>query len=164
MQLFTIMKLFVRNPYIHFLSDFRDTESLKGCCFLPKTACDTKTCEIDICYRLMKDWVSPVSFQVPRKSTDLFQSDLYPDTIANIPSMTSAEYMAPGHPNKNPIKRSMKPGTSVATMAASIGPASISSSSSSSATSDLQKAIEALNAATARIKELEEEVTKLKAK
>jgi len=144
-------------PYIHFLSDFRDSESTKGCCFLPKTSCDTKTCEIGICYRVMRDWISPVSFQVPRKSADLFQSDIYPDTNAPIPSMTAAEYFS--GVNKSPTKRSMKPGTtSVATMAASIGPGA-----SSSSTSDLQKAIEALNAATSRIKELEDEVTRLKA-
>jgi len=151
------------DPYVHFLSDFRDTESTKGCCFLPKTSCDTKTCEIGICLRVMKDWISPISFQVPRKSADLFQSDIYPDTYAGVATMTAAEYLAGG--NKAAMKRSMKPGTSVATMAASIGPgASSGFSSSTPSSSDLQKALDALNAATTRIKELEEEITKLKAK
>jgi hypothetical protein len=155
-------------PYVHFLSDFRDNESMKGACFLPKTACDTKTCEVAIAYRLMKDWVSPVSFQVPRKS-DLFQTDLFPDTYAGVPSMSADEWKSGD--NKVPAKKSMKPGESTKSVAskpefkAAASSGSSSSSSSAAAASapasggksaaELQRE---LDAAMARIRDLEAQV------
>jgi len=158
-------------PYVHFLSDFRDNESLKGACFLPKAACDTKTCEIDVCFRVMRDWISPVSFIVPRKS-DLFQGDIYPDTYAGIPSMTAGEWASGA--NKPVVLRSMKPGTKppsageykfLGNSAAeyTTGTATTSSSSSSSGSSNPSEA-STLAAALAKIKELEEEIAKLKTK
>jgi len=142
-------------PYVHFLSDFRDTESTKGCCFLPKSVVDTKCCEIDICYRVMKDWVSPVSFQVPRKQ-EQFQSDLYPDTYAGVPSMTAEEYMS--GQNKPVIKKSMKPGASVV---ATPSTTPFNAAPLSKPNSEVQRELDLANQ---RIKELEEEVAKLKAK
>jgi len=88
------------------LSEFRDNESSKGGCFLPKSACDTKICEVAIFYRLLKDWVSPVSFTVPRKS-EMFQSDIFPDTYAG-PSYVASEYSGIKGDWKHPSKRSMK--------------------------------------------------------
>jgi len=87
------------------LSEFRDNEAAKGGCFLPKSSCDTKICEVAIFYRLLKDMVSPVSFTVPRKS-EVFQSDIFPDTYAG-PSHTAKEYSSI-HEFKAPAKRSMK--------------------------------------------------------
>jgi len=155
------------DPFIHFLSDFRDNESVKGGCFLPKAACDVKSCEIGNCYRVMKDWISPVSFQVPRKS-DLFQSDLYPDTYAGVPSMTAADWTS--GENKPIIKRSMKPGSVVPSGGAAAeskfntGSSSSSSSSSDSSSSGPSASAgdAALQSALARIKELESELAKLK--
>jgi len=153
------------DPCVHFLTDFRDNESMKGACFLPKSSCDTKSCEIAICYRLMKDWVSPVSFQVPRKS-DLFQADIFPDTYSGVPVMTAAEWIEGG--NKAPQKKSMKPGDAAKSVAAKVEFKMASSSGSSSASapaaaatsggksaSELQRD---LDAAMQRIKELEAQV------
>jgi len=89
------------------LSEFRDNESAKGGCFLPKSACDTKICEVAIFYRLLKDWVSPVSFTVPRKS-EMFQSDIFPDTYAGPSYHSAGEYMGLKGDWKHPSKRSMK--------------------------------------------------------
>jgi coronin-1B/1C/6 len=97
------------DPFIFALSEFRDNESSKGCCFIPKTAVDVKACEISVALRVMRDWISPVSFQVPRKS-DIFQGDLYPDTYAG-KAMLSADEWLSGQ-DKAPAKRSMKPGAS----------------------------------------------------
>jgi len=156
------------DPYIHFLSDFRDTESTKGLCFMPKTSCDTKTCEIAICYRVMKDWVSPVSFQVPRKS-DVFQNDIFPETYAGIASQTADEYFAGA--DKPAIKRSMRPGAAPATggvetkFSVSSTHAPAPHSTPSHAASHPPTASNAeLSAALNRIKELEEELAALKAK
>jgi coronin-1B/1C/6 len=95
-------------PYLHALSEFRDTNSQQGVAWLPKRACDTTKCEIAVCLRLMKDSIVPISFQVPRKS-DLFQKDLFPDAYAGAPSMEAKEYFK--GENRPPKLKSMKPGT-----------------------------------------------------
>lgn len=43
------------DPYVHFLSEFRDNSSQKGICWLPKRAMDTTKCEVAVACRLMKD-------------------------------------------------------------------------------------------------------------
>jgi len=157
-------------PFVHALSEFRDIESTKGGCFLPKALCDTTKCEVAICYRVMKDWISPVSFQVPRKS-EMFQGDIFPDTYAGRPSSTADEYAA--GTNKAPLKRSMKPGAAQDAKAAATNfmkadakaqpaaaPAAQNAPAPSADTAQLQKD---LDIAHARIKELEAENAKLKA-
>jgi len=120
------------DPYLFFLTDFRDTEATKGVCFLPKTVCDTKLCEIAVCYRLMKEWISPVSFQVPRK-TENFASDIFPDTYAGVAAMSGSEWMAGA--NKPIIKRSMKPGTVAPTSTVSTSVSTTASTSASTSAS-----------------------------
>jgi len=161
-------------PHVHALAEFRDTESTKGACFLPKSLMDTKICEVAIMYRVMKDAIMPVSLQVPRKS-ELFQGDIYPDTNACKPVATGEEYFA--GTNRQPLKKSMKPGSAAPDSKVAVStnfqkapeakaaPSSSSSSSSSAAAAgptvaELQKE---LAAAQARIKELEDQVNKLKA-
>jgi coronin-1B/1C/6 len=95
------------DQYCFSLADFRDNESSKGGCFLPKTACDVLKSEIAIFYRLMRDWVSPISFVVPRKS-DQFQADLFPDTYHG-PAHEAKEYEHIAGKEKPFVKRSMKP-------------------------------------------------------
>lgn len=156
-------------PYVHFLSEFRDNESTKGACFLPKTMCDTTKCEVAICYRVMKDHVSPISFCVPRKS-EMFQADIFPDTYAYKPVMTADEYASGA--NKAPLKKSMKPGAAGPTggvstdskfssdnKSAAAPAASAAAPAGGQSVAQLQAALDAANA---RIKELEAEVAKLK--
>jgi len=159
-------------PYVHFLSEFRDNESTKGACFLPKTVVDTKICEVSICYRVMKDFISPISFQVPRKS-EMFQADIFPDTNAGRPVLTADEYVAGG--NKAPLKKSMKPGAAGPTggvssdskFAANDSKSNAGAASSGAAASSGGAAggslQQQLDVALARIKELEAEVAQLKA-
>ena len=150
------------DPYVHFLSEFRDNASQKGVTFLPKRACDVKQCEIAVCLRLMKDRVVPISFQVPRKSADTFQKDIYPDAYAGV-SSTSAEEWLNGA-NAVPKKISMNPSQrgSVSGGGASSVPAGATSGAVAPAKSAAQLQKE-LDAAHARIKELEDELAKLKA-
>jgi len=96
------------SPYMHFLSSFSDNQSQKGVCFLPKTSCDTTKCEIASALRVMRDSIIPVHFCVPRKSSDLFQSDLFPDAYAGISAQDSKAYQA--GENADPVTTSMKPG------------------------------------------------------
>jgi len=99
-------------PYLHFLSEFRDTLSQQGVAWVPKRALDTTKCEIALCLRLMKESVVPISFQVPRKS-DLFQKDLFPDAYAGVPALEAKDWL--GGENKPPVLRPMKPGEAAKT-------------------------------------------------
>jgi len=138
-------------PYLHPLSEFRDTVSQQGVAWLPKRACDTTKCEIAVCLRLMKEAIIPISFQVPRKS-DLFQKDIFPDTYAGVPSLEAKEWL--GGENKAPKLRSMKPSDSskteetvTTTFVAKKSPA------------ELQEEVDRL---TKRVAELEAELAKVK--
>ena len=151
------------DPYVHFLSEFRDNASQKGVTFLPKRACDVKQCEIAVCMRLMKDRVIPISFQVPRKSADTFQKDIYPDAYAGVPSLSAEEWL--NGSNQPPKKISMNPSQRGSVGAASTGAAAASPTAAATSTApktaaQLQKE---LDAAHARIKDLEEQLARLKA-
>jgi len=93
-------------PFIHFLSEFRDSESQKGIAWMPKRGCDTSVCEVMKGMRLLRDSIQPVSMRVPRKS-EIFQSDLYPDTYAGTSGQTAADYQA--GKNAEPPTQSMNP-------------------------------------------------------
>jgi len=142
------------DPYLYYLTNFRDNESAKGACFLPKLSCEVKSCEVAVALRVMKDWISPVSFVVPRKS-DVFQSDIFPDAYAGKPAQTADEWLAGG--NKPPIKRSMDPKKNKDEKKDDSKDGGMSFSSSKSK-GDLEKELEKANA---RIKELEDLVAKL---
>jgi hypothetical protein len=131
------------SPYMHFLSAYSDTKSQKGFNFTPKTACDTTKCEIAHCIRIVGNDLVPVSFQVPRKAADQFQSDLFPDAYAGIAAQTADEYFAGG--NVEPTLTSMRPGE----MLAQTGTADIV------AKATYAELEEQLAAAQARIAELE---------
>ena len=59
---------------------------------LPKRGCDVSTCEITRFYRLNNNgFCQVIPFVVPRKS-ELFQEDLYPDTLSDVPAITADEW------------------------------------------------------------------------
>jgi len=141
------------DPYVHFLSDYRDTQSQKGFCFLPKRACDASKCEIASALRLLRDSVVPISFQVPRKS-DTFQKDLYPDAYAGVPSLEAKEWF--DGKNGEPKKVSMNPKEKEKALAALGGKGGMVIKSAADLAAELA-------AANARIAELEAEIASLKA-
>jgi len=143
-------ELVKEKPYLHALSEFRDTNSQQGVTWLPKRACDTTKCEIAHCLRLMKDAIVPISFQVPRKS-DLFQKDLFPDTYAGVPSMEAKEYLSGD--NQPPKLKSMKPGSTTTETVV------VKTFSAKKSPQELETENEKLKA---RIAELEAEIAKLK--
>jgi len=149
------------DPYVHFLSEFRDNASQKGVAFLPKRACDVKQCEIAVCLRLMKDRVIPISFQVPRKSADTFQKDIYPDCYAGIPSLGAEEWL--NGANAPPKKISMNPSQRNSVGGAAAGGGSAGSPTGSGPAKTAAQLQKELDAANARIKELETELAKLRA-
>lgn len=145
------------DPYVHFLSEFRDNSSQKGIAWLPKRSVDTTKCEVACAFRLMKDKMVPISFQVPRKSADTFQKDLYPDTYAGIPAL-SADAWASGK-NATPAKRSMNPKNAAAAGAAASSSAPVALKVQKSP-ADLQRELDAANS---KIAALEAELAKLRA-
>lgn len=138
------------DPYCHFLSEFRNSDSQKGICWVPKRGLDTSKCEVARALRLLRDKIQPVAFCVPRKS-DMFQADIFPDTYAGESTISAADWLS----GKNePAKtQSMNPKNApgakkVATFEAKKSPAELQA---------------LLDAANKRIAELEAEVAKLKA-
>lgn len=73
---------------------------------MPKRGCDVNTCEIAKFYRLNNNGLCQVvSMTVPRRS-ELFQEDLYPDTLSDEASTTADEWVA--GTNADPILVSLK--------------------------------------------------------
>jgi len=142
------------DPYVHFLSEFRDNQSQKGLSMMPKRSCDVKQCEVMVCMRLMKDKVIPISFQVPRKSADTFQKDIYPDAYAGVPSQDAGSWLS--GKNTPPKKVSMDPKAKTGPQAVNTPAAAFKAQKSPA---DLQRE---LDVALARIAELEAEVARLK--
>jgi coronin-1B/1C/6 len=132
-------------PVLHLLSQFQDSNSNMGGCYLPKRYCDVTKCEIAVFLRVLKESIVPVSFQVPRKS-DLFQKDLYPDALAGIPGLEAKEWL--DGKNADPKLQSMKPGAAAPEKAEAVFVAKKAPRS----VPELEAEVDRLNA---RIRELE---------
>ncbi|KAM9472284.1 coronin-1A [Salvelinus alpinus] len=78
-------------PYVHYLSMYSSKESQKGMGYMPKRGLEVNKCEIARFYKLHERKCEPVVMTVPRKS-DLFQEDLYPDTMGPEPSVEANEW------------------------------------------------------------------------
>ncbi|KAG7334629.1 hypothetical protein KOW79_001225 [Hemibagrus wyckioides] len=94
-------------PYVHYLSMYSSKESQKGMGYMPKRGLEVNKCEIARFYKLHERKCEPIVMTVPRKS-DLFQEDLYPDTIGPEPSVEADEWFE-GKEGK-PILISLKDG------------------------------------------------------
>ncbi|XP_052872330.1 coronin-1C-like [Anopheles cruzii] len=100
-------------PYVYYLNQFLSGQPQKALGFMPKRGVHVHQCEVFRFYKLHAagNVCEPISMIVPRKST-LFQSDLYPDTVANVPAIGAKEWFQ-GR-NVSPIMMSMKTGESIA--------------------------------------------------
>ncbi|XP_078508477.1 coronin-1A-like [Lissotriton helveticus] len=94
-------------PYVHYLSMYSSKESQRGMGYMPKRGLEINKCEIARFYKLHERKCEPIAMTVPRKS-DLFQEDLYPDTVGPDPAMDADEWLA--GKNANPILISLKDG------------------------------------------------------
>ncbi|KAH8279507.1 hypothetical protein KR026_011951 [Drosophila bipectinata] len=80
-------------PFVHYINTFQTTEPQRGIGLMPKRGCDVTTCEVAKFYRMNNNGLCQViSMTVPRKS-DLFQEDLYPDTLAEDAAITAEEWI-----------------------------------------------------------------------
>lgn len=96
------------SPFIHYLNTYSSSDPQRGIGWMPKRGVDVNHCEIARFYKLhTKGLCEIIPMTVPRKS-ELFQDDLYPDTVGDIPALTAEEWM--GGRNAPPILISMKEG------------------------------------------------------
>ncbi|KAJ2940202.1 hypothetical protein O0L34_g11769 [Tuta absoluta] len=93
-------------PFVHYINTFQTPDPQRGIGMMPKRGCDVATCEISKFYRLNNSGLCQVvSMTVPRKS-ELFQEDLYPDTLSDEASLTADEWM--GGEDAEPCTMSLK--------------------------------------------------------
>jgi hypothetical protein len=93
---------------IYPLSSYRNTSAQKGGAWLPKSACDVWSCEVQRFYKLGKKSIVPIQFIVPRKAgADIFQEDIFPDCFAHKPALETAAFL--GGENAEPATMSMDP-------------------------------------------------------
>uniref|UniRef100_A0AAR2LW07 Coronin n=1 Tax=Pygocentrus nattereri TaxID=42514 RepID=A0AAR2LW07_PYGNA len=79
-------------PYVHYLSTYSSKEPQRGMGFMPKRGVDVSKCEIARLFKLHERKCEPIIMTVPRKS-DLFQDDLYPDTVGPDPALEPEEWL-----------------------------------------------------------------------
>lgn len=79
-------------PFVHFINTYQSQDPQRGIGMMPKRGCDVNTCEIAKFYRLNNNGLCQViSMTVPRRS-ELFQEDLYPDTLSDESAITAEEW------------------------------------------------------------------------
>uniref|UniRef100_T1I438 Uncharacterized protein n=2 Tax=Rhodnius prolixus TaxID=13249 RepID=T1I438_RHOPR len=95
-------------PFVHYINTFQTPDPQRGIGWMPKRGCDVSSCEIARFYRLNNSGLCQViSMTVPRKS-ELFQEDLYPDTIGDTHALTADEWM--GGRDAEPLLVSLRGG------------------------------------------------------
>lgn len=81
-------------PFVHYINQFQTPDSQRAIGMMPKRGCDVATCEVARFYRLNNGGLCQViSMTVPRKS-ELFQEDLYPDTLADEASISAEDWLS----------------------------------------------------------------------
>ncbi|KAL4658372.1 coronin-1A-like isoform X1 [Arapaima gigas] len=154
-------------PYVHYLSMYSSKESQKGMGYMPKRGLDVSKCEIARFYKLHERKCEPIVMTVPRKS-DLFQEDLYPDTIGPEPSVEAAEWFA--GKQAEPILISLKDGFVVTkTKEFKVHKSLMSTTSLSSVqrqgnSVDVQSLLEEMKQLRAMVEELSHRVSSLESK
>ncbi|KAK5638031.1 hypothetical protein RI129_012326 [Pyrocoelia pectoralis] len=95
-------------PFVHYINTFQTPDPQRGIGMMPKRGCDVSSCEISRFYRLTNSGLcQAITMTVPRKS-ELFQEDLYPDTIGDSAASTADEWME--GKDVDPILISLKDG------------------------------------------------------
>lgn len=93
-------------PFVHYINTFQTPDPQRGIGLMPKRGCDVSTCEIARFYRLNNGGLCQViTMTVPRKS-ELFQEDLYPDTLSDEAAITAEEWI--GGKDEDPCLISLK--------------------------------------------------------
>lgn len=93
---------------VYFISEFKSQTPTLGLSMFPKYGLDISECEIVRLYKGHTGGIQPISFNVPRKGTEVFQDDIYPDTAGQDPALTAAAWF--GGANAAPKKVSLAGG------------------------------------------------------
>lgn len=92
-SLYSIEQVTPEAPFVHFINIYQSPDPQRGIGMMPKRGCDVNTCEIAKFYRLNNNGLCQVvSMTVPRRS-ELFQEDLYPDTLGDEAAQTAEEWL-----------------------------------------------------------------------
>uniref|UniRef100_A0AC34RIR5 Coronin n=1 Tax=Panagrolaimus sp. JU765 TaxID=591449 RepID=A0AC34RIR5_9BILA len=79
-------------PFVHYINTYTTSEPQRAIGWMPKRGINSNENEIARIYKVTtKGVVDILQFFVPRKS-DLFQTDLYPDTRSTVPAITAEEF------------------------------------------------------------------------
>ncbi|XP_054714139.1 coronin-7-like [Uloborus diversus] len=81
-------------PFLQEATKYLGEIQAKGATLLPKRALEVMDGEVNRLLLLGQDCIVPISFQVPRKSYREFHADLFPDTFAPEPSLTSSQWQS----------------------------------------------------------------------
>jgi hypothetical protein len=107
----------VKDTKLNYLSLQTYQEPHKGVAVMPKRALNISTNEIMRFFRVLpnKNIIEPCTWTVPRKS-DMFQADLYPDTLSNVPSLEADEWLDGRNeePNLVPIQTMIESAANIA--------------------------------------------------
>lgn len=129
-------------PYVHLLSLYQSSDPQRGIGWMPKRGLNVNACEIARFYKLhTKGLCEVIPMTVPRKS-ELFQDDLYPDTIGDIPALTAEEWLS--GQNAAPVLISLRDGykpVKKSGLNKVIRPSNASKSSEHRETSDSQSSV-----------------------
>ncbi|CAL8266572.1 unnamed protein product, partial [Gadus morhua 'NCC'] len=90
--IFDCFEVTASEPYLSQVSHFLATTPTRGACAVPKMAMDTLSCEVMRVFQLTDSCIVPISYQVPRKSSQEFHADLYPDTAGRTPAQSAQEW------------------------------------------------------------------------
>jgi coronin-1B/1C/6 len=95
------------NSIIEPISAFKSNDPTAAACSLPRRSCDVSVNEIIRLYKVTKQKIVPLQFQVPRKS-DLFQDDLFPPCRSDEPALEKDAWFA--GENATPKTKSLEGG------------------------------------------------------
>jgi len=145
------------NKIVEPVTAFKSNDPTAAACALPRRYCDVNVNEILRIYKITKNTVKPLQFQVPRKS-DLFQDDLFPPARGDQPALTKDQWF--GGENATPKLVSLEGGFQSSSHAA---PAfqKVDTTEKELSPQELKKENEALHK---RVAYLEAEIAKLTAK
>jgi len=96
-------------PFVHYIAMYQSAAPQRGAGFMPKRGCNPSVCEITRIFKLhTKGLVEVIPMICPRKvnASEIFQEDLYPDTVSDTPALQADEWFE--GKNADPILVSMK--------------------------------------------------------
>jgi len=82
-------------PFVHYIAMYQSAAPQRGAGFMPKRGVNPSICEITRIFKLhTKGLVEVIPMICPRKvnASEIFQEDLYPDTIGDTPALQADEW------------------------------------------------------------------------